>query len=410
MNVQRFIYSGSRSRNGLMLFAPLFAVAIMVMLAACPSGDNNGGPEGLTATAGSADGTIDLRYTVGSTDRLTYVVLSSNDTAPTDYDTIVAATGAGTANGEQMDVAGTGSAVSVTVSGLRHGRPYAVYWVIRDSAGTESAVTRTPDSDEIIAPTPISAELANVRFTAATAGAGNTDKRFSAQLTNITGAPTTAYYSVYPSGATPTHDNVKLGSGGTLSPIRGFATNRNISPSTDSVGINPISVDIDIPAGSAYEVYVVLTMTVGAADNLGDGDTTNDDDIDSELLTMTVTAALPEPPTATVGAVTLTAGDITIPLTAITEPLVVYWAVYAGNTATAPSIDDIRIGTGAINGGDASGNTIISPISADGNVTGSIPGAALTAGTAYDIYVVLRRGNSALDHDNTRLFIDDVTF
>ena len=196
-----------------------------------------------TATASSSKGgQIDLTYTAASTEQVSYVVLASADPPPTDYATVVAATGVGT-NGEDEDEDGTGSAVSIAVTGLA-ADDYAVYWVIRDATDFESLIIRTPGTGAITT-------LATPEFTTAptaTAGSGGGE----IDLTYTAASTEQVSYVVLANTDTAPADYTELAA------ATGAGTVNGSGRDTVGTGFNvPITVEGLIP-GNEYVVYWII--------------------------------------------------------------------------------------------------------------------------------------------------------
>ena len=185
MNVQQFTLYGSLRRKGLMWFAPLFGVAIMVILAACPSGDNAGdtaAPTGWTiAATGTTSGTITVTLTnptggsepIAAANYAIYLGTAATVTnAPANYNAIMALTGAdattttdgtlaatGTFTIPAGDLANDGSFVTTEPATVATDGMYVVYVAVQDAAGNSAqqntvvTTTGAPPPGDTEAPT-----------------------------------------------------------------------------------------------------------------------------------------------------------------------------------------------------------------------------------------------------------------
>ena len=352
-----------------------------------------------TAAASSTVGQIDLTYTAESTEQVSYVVLAAATAAPTDYATLVSMFGAGT-NAKGTDIDGDGAADPRTVSGLTLGTDYVVYWVIR-TGSVESAIIRTPDLGAIPVTGPPT--IMNVRLVPGTVTA--TAFRLDIDLGGA-GVTATTFYWVAQLMSAPEimddsagFDAVKNAViGGTIAAVNTFplgaGTQRIIVDTLPAVS----AADVGTPAGT-YRVYMVAETAGGSRSGV-----VRSPDVE-------VLAGKPPSGTITTAGLVLSANTLTIPLTDIDETLNVNWAIYPGTTASAPSIVDIKAGSGSVNTGMAFGMDTISP-TRSGIPVGyaraiDIGGADLAGSTDYDIYVVLTRGVSTDAVNNTRLAVID---
>ena len=326
---------------------------------------------GPTATASSSKGgQIDLTYAAESAEQVSYVVLAAATDAPTDYATLVAATGVGT-NGEAEDVDGTGSAVSIAVTGLA-ADDYAVYWVIR-TGSFESLIIRTPDTGNI-------AVRGKPSATIMTDGVMLAADSITISLTGVD-EDLVAHWAIYPSdtsgGAEPDIAGVKAGTGGALN--SGAAKGMmNVTSSSMTVTASPIPGD-PIPVG-IYDIYVVLTRGVST------------DAVDNSLLPAVdnVPVKHPEP---TLGTATATLTDFfrdNLVISGLTDPSLatvgrVHWAVYADAQAGITAAD-VRDGA---NSPVATGDNPYSDIET-GSLT--VRAVSIMEEANYYVYIALTNG------------------
>ena len=158
MNIQRSNVYGSLRRKGLMWFAPLFVVAIMVMLAACPSGDNGDQEDNrpsatidtVTLTnnpSGSfSDGamaSIELVSITGSPVRAYWAIVNNSNTTQPDTEAVKTATATPINMGRNIDFDNSAYGVDTTIESNRATHTIDIRGGILSTTAFDVATTTT---------------------------------------------------------------------------------------------------------------------------------------------------------------------------------------------------------------------------------------------------------------------------
>ena len=302
---------------------------------------------GPTATPSSSKGgQIDLTYTAGNAERVSYVVLASGATPPADYDALVAATGVGT-NGADRDTDGTGSPVAIAVSGLA-AADYVVYWVIR-TGSVESPIISTPAT----AP-------ATPAFTAGPTATPSSSTIGEIDLTYTAAATEQVSYVVLRSNFGPPNNYTQFASAPSFS-----------DRALDVAGTGgPVAIAVSgLTGGTDYVVYWIIRTG----------------SVESPIIPTPVTApatpAFTAGPTATSGS---KGGQIDLTYTAAAAEQVSYVVLAAATAATAAPTDYATLE--AADGVGTNGEATDVPGT---GVSMSIAVTGLTAGD-YVVYWVIR--------------------
>ena len=304
MNIQRLNIKFSLQR-ALVWCAPLFGVAIMVMLAACPSETStSNGDGGLITNAEAKSPTttgFTVEYDLGGAGVTTADVYWAVQLAgATDINSFAAVQGA-TVTGNIVKVgnapgtaAGTGITFDITglppvvAANVATNGTYEVFIVAQTSAADMSGIVRVaPVAIAATAPPTATLTLGTIVLTDETAtGVADT---FSVPLTDITGNPNRVYWGLYERAATGvTVAQVKNGAGNLLSSLLPSANPAGVDTGITGAAytvMGDAGVSNIFDLGDTIDIYLVLTIEVGGAvDTRDEINAGIGDDIDSALI------------------------------------------------------------------------------------------------------------------------------